>query len=297
MPTNLRRTSQFAEGDISVLYSENGLRSPRMRTIDLTKIQADADGNKILRSGTIIVKSGEYGRPLPAAKIATAITTASTSIVVDNAGNFTNGEALVVTRPYARLDLALVWADNDTATVTLDGNPIIHTVTGFTTLTALAVAIAATLNGNSTFSSKATAIPENQYIHLFGKDGRNYAIAVAENTAGTGTLTIADSVTSLQSGVTVGTLAAANAVNVATNTLTLAAAAARRLPADAPIGVAIAPSDVVGMVLTTQLLSGGIDLTPVSNDVACYTSASVFGARLPVWDEWLQRALPEITLV
>jgi hypothetical protein len=46
-----------------------------------------------------------------------------------------------------------------------------------------------------------------------------------------------------------------------------------------------------GMVLSA------FNATQHSNDVACYTSCSVFAARLPYWDASLQTIFPEITLV
>jgi hypothetical protein len=46
-----------------------------------------------------------------------------------------------------------------------------------------------------------------------------------------------------------------------------------------------------GMVLSA------FNATQNSNDVAVYTSCSVFAARLPYWDAALQAAFPEITLV
>lgn len=292
MPTNLLLSSnQYGEGWIDVIATLEGSRVPRMATIDLDSIAADSNGKKYLKAGTVIIKGADgFGRPYPVSKIASAaITTASTAIVVDNAGIFKEDDVLVVMKPYARADLASTWANADTATVVLDGQSVTYTVADYTSLTALATAIAETLN-DSILGKKVEVIAEAQYLHFFGKDGRNYPISVSEVTAGTGTFTLNGSVTALQSNVSVETVDT-DGVNTTTNTLTLADTANIRLPIGAPIGVNDLAGEIWGMVAVM------VDLQNQSNDVGCYTALSVHGGRLPYWDGILQAALPEITLV
>lgn len=291
MPTNLLLSSKEYGPWTDVIATLEGSRVPRMATIDLDSVATDRNGNKYLKAGTVIVKGSDgFGRPYPVSQIAsTAITTASTVITVTDASLFKEGDVLVVMQPYARADLASTWANADTATVEFDGQSITHTVADFTSLTALATAIAQTLN-DSVLSKKVTVIAEAQHLHFFGKDGRNYPISVSEVTAGTGTFTLDGSVTALQSNVSIEEIDI-DGVNPTTNTLTLADTADRRLPIGAPIGVNDLAGEIWGMVAVM------VDLNHQSNDVGCYTALSVYGARLPYWDGILQAALPEITLV
>lgn len=73
------------------------------------------------------------------------------------------------------------------------------------------------------------------------------------------------------------------------------------LQANAAVAVAI--GDVLiqsGLVYNDGSLLG-MNVGPVElseiNDVACYTSCSVYAARLPQWDNTIKAAFPEITLV
>lgn len=287
MPTNLLLSESHFGGLDSVLATLEGVRSPRMITLDLEAISPGEGGKRMIAPGTIIMKRPDgFGVPYKTSKLSSAITTSSTSLVVSNASLFKAGDVLTVSAPYARLDLAGTWANGDTATVTLDGQTASHVVADFSTLTALAAAIASTFD--NALGQKAQFVPDAQFIHIFGAD--TVPISAGETTAGDGTLTVAGSATGLTTGATVETVATGG-VNVETNTLTLVGAADRRLPAGAAIGVAGSGEVPYGMVVSP------IDVTDFSNDVACYTSATVYGERLPVWNSYLQRLFPEITLL
>lgn len=284
MPTNLLLAESSFDGFESVLATLEGVRSPRMITLDLDAISPDRNGKKYVQPGTMIVKRADgKGVPYKTGKLAAAVTTSATSLTVNNASLFQAGDALTLAQPYARIDLGGTWANADTATVNLAGQTVTHTVASYTNLTALALAIAATLT-SSALSQKATFIAEGQYIHVFGSD--NLPIVVAKT--GSGTFALDGSAINLQSGLTVETIAS---IDVVTNTLTLAGAADRRLPAGAAIGVSAGTDLLWGMVVSP------IDVSTVSNDVACYTSCTVYGDRLPVWNGYLQRQFPEITLL
>jgi hypothetical protein len=99
----------------------------------------------------------------------------------------------------------------------------------------------------------------------------------------------------------IGTIAAGG-VDLVNNRLTLAAGLAAALPVNstvfvtagnptAPYNFSANTEGVYGMTLSL------IDAGRLPNDIALYTSASVFGARLPYWDSNLQAAFPEITIV
>jgi lipopolysaccharide export system protein LptC len=81
-------------------------------------------------------------------------------------------------------------------------------------------------------------------------------------------------------------------VNPTDGEITLAANAA----------VAVAAGDVLNVQgMTTADLMGinisVLNLTSRSNDVACYTSCSVYAARMPQWNSTIAAAFPEITTV
>jgi len=292
MPTNLIQSSASYEGDIHVLATEQGLRSPRMLTIDLTAMDFDADGNKLLRSGQIIVKlASGLGAPYKASKLGVATATNSAALTPSQTGLFRVGDALVVAAPHASVTFALTWANGDTAEVTIDGTPYEYTVADYSTLAALATTYAAGFNASDA-GAKATAIASGATVHFFGKAG-GASIAVASLTAGDGTLTVTGSATALESGKTVGTVSSIAEDGV----ITLGANAAIALPSESPIK-ALNQGQIYGMVLTPHIIASQTNaLAALSNDVACYTSASVYGARLPYWDAACAAALPEITLV
>lgn len=285
MPTNLLLSTSSYEGFDTVLTTLEGVRSPRMLTMDLTSIDADANGKKYIKPGTIAVKKANgLGAPLKVSKLAAAITTSSTEATVTDSALFKAGDALVIPSPYARLAFAATWANGDTATLTLGGQSARHTTASFTTLTALATAAAATFTAS--LGQKATFIADGAFVHIFGGDFST--IAVASTVAGNGTFAISDSVTTLQGGVTVETI---DSINRTTNVITLAGAADRSLPANAPLGV-MASTDVI-----YGLMPSFIDLDETSNDVAIFTSCTVYGDRLPYWDSYIAKLLPEITLL
>jgi hypothetical protein len=91
-------------------------------------------------------------------------------------------------------------------------------------------------------------------------------------------------------GATIGTI---TAINVSTNVITLAANAAVAVAVGNVIN-AVNGGDVInvyGMVLSA------IDLNSNPNDIAAYTSCTVYGDRLPFWSSELALAFPEITFI
>ncbi|MGL5925545.1 hypothetical protein [Chroococcidiopsis sp.] len=88
-------------------------------------------------------------------------------------------------------------------------------------------------------------------------------------------------------------LGTVQSLDTAANTITLSAASASALSVrDIVLGTdANNPSAIVGMILSLN------DLGDNPNDVAAYTSATVYGMRLPMWDSFIQNLFPEITLM
>lgn len=190
MPDMFLRTTTFATNDLNVLATENGIRSPRMRTIDLTTVPLDANGQQVILPGSLVIglPSG-YGRIYPAANATAATATSSNILTVKNPALFKPGDVIKLSTT---------------------GGTTVGTVASITETTVVLAA--------------------------------NAAVAVA----------VGDVLLAADAGVV---------------------------------------ADILGMVLSV------IDLSEFSNDVACYTSCSVYGARLPFWSAAVQAVLPEITLV
>lgn len=291
MPNNLYLSQKrYAQQFVGVAATAEGLRSPRMLTVDTTKVALDSNNQKILPPGTIMVKRADgLGVPLARTLTAEPVDTSEAAIDVSDAGHFAAGDVIIVPVPYASITFGGTYANNDTATLTISGQSAIHTAltAHLGSLTDLAAAAKATFEGR--LGHLISILQDGATLYILSKTGQNHTIAVAE-TAAAGTLTIGGSVTSLQSNTLVGTIAANGVNNVSTpEVLTLASNSAVALPIGMPIGVG--GGVIWGMTLRA------IDLLETSDDVACYTSGSVYGDRLPYWDASVQAALPEITLV
>lgn len=88
-------------------------------------------------------------------------------------------------------------------------------------------------------------------------------------------------------------LGTVQALDTAANTITLSAGATNALSVrDIVLGTdASNPSAIVGMILSLN------DLGDNPNDTAAYTSATLYGQRLPFWDTAIQNLFPELTLM
>jgi hypothetical protein len=267
------------------------LRSPHFhcpvhRTIDDTKVTANGEGSKTFPGGYFVAESTNgLGRIAPRSKVATAaITTSSTAIVVENAMPFVAGDVLVIPVPYARLDLALTWANADVANVVIAGQTLSYTVAGYDTLTALATTLAGLINAYPAYRGRVEAIAESQYIHLYSLDGRYHTVSASDTTAGNGTLTVANSATTFQANLSVGTITTAG-VDVDSNTITLASTAARRLP----VGGYVGTSDKVLGLLLRQ-----IDVANEPGIMGLCTQAEIIAANLPYYDGDIAFTLPDL---
>ena len=99
----------------------------------------------------------------------------------------------------------------------------------------------------------------------------------------------------------IGTIAAAG-VNLLTNVLTLTVALAANLAANSLVFVTAGNPTTLYVTSTNTEGVWGIVLSLVDvgafpNDLALYSSCSVYAARLPYWDSNLITAFPGITLV
>lgn len=285
-----------------VLARPDGLKSPRSRAIDPAFVQTltgpDGIVQRIIPPGCFMasIPGSTKLRPLPRTRLTAEITTSSTALAVSpkTARLFRSvgiPDVLTVAVPYARADFAGTWANNDTATMTVANRSVTHTVSNFTTLTALAVAAAATYNASPLFAGVAEFYAENQYIHVISDNGNHSTISVAKSAAGTFTLN--GSVTSLVSGVAVGTV---QAVDTNTHTITLAAASTSRLAAGVPIGAAAySPTDAYGQGWGLVSPNQPVDLEwEPKNEYGLFISGTFYRDRLPYWDGQLAELFDEI---
>jgi len=281
----------------TVLGRADGLRSPRSIQLDPAYVSATVGAKGITQklvapgvfAGTIVGSS--KGRPLPRTRLIEDFA-ASSALKVEprTLRLFVPGDVLTIVAPYVRLNLVGTWANGDTATVTVSGQVLTYTVAGFTTLAAVATAIAAAINADYRLGTvRATA--EGVYVHLYAVNMESaFSIAASENTAGNGTLTVEGSVTMAQRGVAIGTISAVDPLSNP-GFLVLSANSAVRLPVGMPIGVASSSPVDLGMLSPQWPL----DLLWRANQYyGLYTSAVVIRERLPYWDGQLSRLFPEI---
>lgn len=280
-----RVREQSYDVDKEILATSHGLRSPIHRSIDDTLVTANVSGYKPILPGTFFCESGVEGmaRPLPRGKVTEAATTASTSVKVDLASYFTEGDELVVIPPYRLLTLTGTWAANDTLTTVIGGDSITATAAG-SSKSAIATLAATNINSDASLSDRVTAIASGDAIYIYSSDSlTQYSLTATATTAGDGDVTVSG--TPLLPNTPIGIV---DAVDVATGALALTSTAAVALPVGMPIGIVAKP---IGMLAT------GLDLTYDSLDQGFYVSATVYGQRLPYWDGELARRFPEIVLV
>lgn len=280
--------------------SSEGMRSPKMYTFDPALVSADADGFKISHPGLFAaLVTGGKARLLPRTRLTTLSATNSTALVIaaNTAPAFVANDVLHVLAPHAIVTFTATWANNDTATVVLNGITFSYTVTGFSTLAALATAFAATLNADQRFSQIALAVTNGAAVWILAKDLKSlYSISTqpSDTTAGDGTLPVTGSATALAyNNTAIGTV---SSINHATNTITLAANAGLAVPAGVAIGVrTVKPTGLIGKphdFTSTIYFPGDGD-----NELGVYHSGSVYRARIPYVDGEIEQMFPELILV
>jgi hypothetical protein len=292
MPTNLQTVRPYSTSPVSIWAGDEDMAAANMVSVDTTCIQADADGNQILNAGyPLMLLASGLGRPYPYT-VASAVTAASgTTITPAEARYFKVGDVLTFARPYASATLSGAFANGVTINIAIDGtaNAVpTYTVSGYVDLPTLATALVGYLNGQPAFAERMIAIADGATIHLFGKSATGFATAL---TASAGTFTA--SATALQTNIAIGAITAVNAV---AGTLTVGAGAAIRVPASAPLAIAVDRSAIVGLCGYQYLLgSTNPELLPEPNDVPAYYAGQVWAARIPMpCDRWLREILPGI---
>lgn len=282
--------------DINVLAS-NKYKALLSRTVDLTYLQADANGSKVIKAGSIFcdIPSSSYVRVLPLTTVAVALAASDTTVDVTDAKIFKNGEALVIARPYATLTFAGTVATGNTITLTLQGQALTYTLVGGDTTAALtATSFAAFINAGAA-SDKVLAIASGAVVYFYSKTGIPYTFTTGVTGGG---VTSTASAAVMQENVAIASIHASTAINTTTNVITLAAGSAVAQPVGAPIGVAVQPSAILGLSVEKRLISTTQALQmALSNDVNIYTEADIYTSLIPYWDEAIALALPQITSV
>jgi hypothetical protein len=247
------------------------------------KIQFDAEGRKTVKAGRFLAAALDgSARILPRETVATLTDTGSPNIVVGDPTVFAIGDVIKVVEPWSALTLSGTVAASDTVTVTVGGYSVVSTAVT-TSLTDLAVLVAANLNSDPAVGQMVTAIAVGAVVHVFGENGLTvYGTSVAETGAG---LTASFSSAALVDGPTLGTV---GSIVAATNTIVLTGNAAAAVPVGTHIGVDV--SEIYG------LLPESYDLTDrASINFACYVTAS--GVRenfLPYIDGDIKRRFPKM---
>jgi hypothetical protein len=282
----MKYTNEAFDGDNELLAGVNGMRSPVHITLDPSKVTAGADGRKTLAPGFWVAQSGDYGRPLPRAKIKTAVTTAATMIEVDNAQAFVAGDVLRIVPSSAQINITGTWAATNTLEVVIAGASLTYTATG-ADKDAIATAVAAAINSTAGFSGLATAIASGTSVYVLAKDYTSvYSISVTA-TGGTAAASIANAQSVLLPLRLLGAIDT-DGVNIATNQLTLTGTAAVAVPVGMAVGTVDQP---IGFHLRS------LDLKEQALEVGLYTSLSLKKGALPYWDEALAKMFPGIQVV
>lgn len=285
----------FSE-DYNVLAS-GCAEAPISRTLDLTYLQADVNGSKFVTQGSIYSKipSSSLIRVLPLTTVAAALASSDTTVTVADAKIFKNAEALVVARPYSTLTFAGTPAATNTITLTLQGQALVYTLgSGDTTATLTATSFAAFINAGAA-SDKVLAIASGAVVYFYARTGIPYTFATSVTGGG---VTSTASAAVMQQNVAIASIHASTAINPTTNVITLAAGSAVNQPIGAPIGVAVQPSQILGMaVFKVFAATDNPLLRPQNEDVAVYTEANIYTSLCPYWDAAIAAVLPQITSV
>jgi hypothetical protein len=278
--------------DINVLAT-NAYRAPFSRTVDLSFLQADSSGAKVIKAGSIFVDipSSNYVRVLPLTTVAAALASSATAVTVADAKVFKTGGALVIMRPYATLTFAGSPAATNTIALTLQGQALTYTlVAGDTTATITATSFAAFIN-TGVASDKVLAIASGAIVYFYAKTGIPYTFATSVTGGG---VTSTASAAVMQENVAIATI---SAIDAATNIMTIGASAVAQ-PINAPIGVAVKPSQIIGLSVEKRLIATTESMQmALSNDVNIYDYADIYTSLIPYWDEAIALALPKITSV
>ncbi|NJM56239.1 MAG: hypothetical protein HC857_00555 [Synechococcales cyanobacterium RU_4_20] len=272
------RETSFTRSGQPFATSE-GLRSWPGRTIDKSKCTPDEFGGIVFEKAPWLGESdNNFVRVLPRSKLTAPTLTSSPAVSVEDATPFVAGDSLYLIVPSGSATFALVWANGDTATVTVGGVPMTYAVTNFTTLDALAAAAAAFFQSHPLKPPGVTITANGPSVLISGQSA--VTLAASEVTAGTGTFTASGA--NLAAATLVGTITDVIA-STTQNLITLSSNAAVALPAGSAVGT---PSTPLGII------SDGIDLAIEHENEGIFYSGTLYRNRLGYLDAALEFMFP-----
>lgn len=129
------RTVFNDSSNIGCLYTMHDLSSPRMVTVDPLMFGAATGGDKVVLSGTVLIRGNGaatgQGRAFPGSYATAATATSANTITVRNASVFKIGDVLVSGLPTAPTALGTIASINfDTNVITLAANTTTAVVIG-----------------------------------------------------------------------------------------------------------------------------------------------------------------------
>jgi hypothetical protein len=293
MTTTLRSDTYTGfDEDINILATSH-YRAPISRTIDLDFIQADANGSKFLKAGSIIcnIPNSDFVRVLPVTKVAAAVAVNDTAVTVTDASVFKSGGTLTILRPFGTLTFGGNPIADNTVTLALQSQNLTYTILASDTTTTIAATSFAAFINAGVASDKVSAIAAGPIVNIYSKTG----IAYTFTTSVTGTGISSTASNTVMQERAIGTI---NGINTTTNVITLAAGSAVALPIGAPIGVSVKSSDILGLTVQKVLVgSTQTLLDALTNDIAVYNYADIYTSLIPYWDAAIAAALPRISSI
>jgi len=303
----IRRSLQTYDSDrfLQVLARMEGMRSPRIVTLDPNFVSqavgADGVAQKLFAPGYFAgsIPGSNKARILPRTRTTAAVVTTAATMTVFDPQIFIPTDIITTISASGAITIGpatgVTWVAGDIATAVVAGVSVSYTVqasdvAGTTPQTAQAIAtkLLAAIVGDYRLVSRVRGQALAGIISLFSRDLTTLHTLTVSKTGVNGTIT-ASGATFTAGGTLVGTV---SAINVDTSIITLTANAAIAVNPGVPVGVVTSSPANLGMIQPTQPIDLLRDL---STDVGLFTSASVYGARMPYWDAQLANLFPEIT--
>lgn len=266
--------------DKPVLAYGNGNYFAKSITAVGDDIPLDENARRTIPTGMFwaVDLAGAY-RPLPRAKVVTAIGTGSPNITVSPIAGFKVGDILRIVEPYTALTITAVEV-GQTQTITVNGSTATATATT-TAVGDLALLVKQAVENTYPLNSYIYCVVSAGVVYIFPKDGKTL-YGVTEGGSATATLSGA---TLTYNATAIGTI---SSINGETGVITLGANAGVAVPAGIGIGASV--KEVVG------LTCGAMDFSDQNRiNLALLTASS--GVRiemLPYFEESFRTQFPKI---
>ncbi len=286
--SHFSRTKKYTQ-DKPILASPNGISKIRSANISRDYLSFDNNGTKSIPAGMFVAKlknsSGNFiFRPLPRAKVTTAITTSTRELSVGYGYQFIAGDVLFIHEPYVEFTIA----NTNSLTVTFNGRTITSVATGAGNATEAAIIHARTLNESPFINKVLRFVAGATKVYAIAKDGYSnikFAVGGSGSFATTGSNPVITLDTTVVNTTAIGTVLS---VNPTTGKIVLVADSGIAVPVGFNIGVTV--ESVYG------LLDGSYDFTDErpNADAALVSEGNVYLGSLPYFDESIIVDLPEL---